>query len=1121
MQQEKYRERFQILSRMCLNNWHYIDRKILSFHKDINFFTGHSGSGKSTIIDALQVVLYANTDGRGFFNKAAAEDSDRSLIEYLRGMVNMEDNNESQYLRNQDFSTVIVLEFMRSDTKEKQCVGLVIDVETASNDYSKRYFFWHRGGLFENEYRMEQRVMSSEEIREYLARNYEKGAWFATSRNETFRRKLYDEYLGGLDMEKFPMLFKRAIPFKMNSRIEEFVKEYICMEQDIHIEDMQESVIQYGRMQRKIMDITREVDSLEQIHEAFLKVEEQKAEIRKCQYFADRFAIKVKRQRQKELEDKIALFEQELEKKCECLRQLEQQKQAYDHRKEEIIRLISETGYVQTQEQLKNVNELLERLERSKQDWDRTAKGLQVWADHEMAANSILWNVEKFVGYSINQQEMETLKTEIFYLRQEVQQEKEDVQALVKRYKKEIKEADQELLELHKGSKVYPKELLEARQYLYQKLSEQNGRAVSVSILADLLEIEEERWRNAVEGYLGRNKLLLLVEPKYAKQAIAIYQGMNQKKFFHVSVLDTEKVMEKKHPVQERSLAKSVKTGQEYVRNYLDFLLGNVIKCESLEEMRQYAVAVTEDCMVYQGYRLRHINPDYYTKYAYIGTESLKRRISMLKKKREESEKRLKPLWEEQEALNRLLERESMSGEVEQYLEWLSDIRRIQAQKEEKERLAERILELQQKDVQRLKKQKEELDLELHTQEVQILKLSNQMYEEEKRIERQKQENLLLSQELAEQECGFEPVPEFEKEFVDIVRHKNVSPEQLERQYLNQMESARGCQEERFQELAEIRSTYLRNYPNRGFGAFEENNQAYDKLLDELQCKDLERFQKLAMEQAKSALEHFKEDFIYKIRSAIEDAFRRKDELNKIIAKLDFGKDKYQFLFRKNSGEDGKYYDMFMDKDLEVNPSQLSNQMTNQMNLFAMEHENKYGNQMNELMNIFIPPADASAEELEEARRNMERYADYRTYLSFDMQQMVKGEHGEAIKLKLSRMLKKNSGGEGQNPLYVALLASFAQTYQITADNQALRMPGIRLVVLDEAFSKMDAEKVASCISLIRSLGFQVIISATNDKIQNYLENVDKTFVFANPNKRSISIQEFEKREFGELKLES
>lgn len=36
-------------------------------------------------------------------------------------------------------------------------------------------------------------------------------------------------------------------------------------------------------------------------------------------------------------------------------------------------------------------------------------------------------------------------------------------------------------------------------------------------------------------------------------------------------------------------------------------------------------------------------------------------------------------------------------------------------------------------------------------------------------------------------------------------------------------------------------------------------------------------------------------------------------------------------------------------------------------------------------------------------------------------------------------------------------------------------------------------------------------------RIQNYLENVDKTFVYANPNKRHISIQEFEKTEFAQL----
>ena len=139
---------FKALSKICLNNWHYIDRKILSFSEGVNFFTGHSGSGKSTVIDAIQIVLYANTDGRGFFNKAAADDSDRSLIEYLRGMVNIGENNESVYLRNKNFSSTIVLEFDQTDTKEKQCVGVVFDVETATNEIS-RLFFWHTGGLLE------------------------------------------------------------------------------------------------------------------------------------------------------------------------------------------------------------------------------------------------------------------------------------------------------------------------------------------------------------------------------------------------------------------------------------------------------------------------------------------------------------------------------------------------------------------------------------------------------------------------------------------------------------------------------------------------------------------------------------------------------------------------------------------------------------------------------------------------------------------------------------------------------------------------------------------------------------------------------------------------------------
>ncbi len=51
---------------------------------------------------------------------------------------------------------------------------------------------------------------------------------------------------------------------------------------------------------------------------------------------------------------------------------------------------------------------------------------------------------------------------------------------------------------------------------------------------------------------------------------------------------------------------------------------------------------------------------------------------------------------------------------------------------------------------------------------------------------------------------------------------------------------------------------------------------------------------------------------------AIKEALQRKDELNRIISHLDFGKDRYQFYIGKNKGSDGRFYDMFMDDALQI-----------------------------------------------------------------------------------------------------------------------------------------------------------------------------------------------------------
>jgi uncharacterized protein YPO0396 len=511
------------------------------------------------------------------------------------------------------------------------------------------------------------------------------------------------------------------------------------------------------------------------------------------------------------------------------------------------------------------------------------------------------------------------------------------------------------------------------------------------------------------------------------------------------------------------------------------------------------------------------MNPDSYTKYAYIGSDSMERRIKQLRKQDEKLLEQMTPTLKQQAHYEKLLSMERMDHSVEEYLEWLQDMEDLKEREKEKSRLTQRLMALKELDVDKLEEEKKQIGNELTRRREELSRLAKESGRREDEIQALSQSYLILSDQLAQDEKTFVENQQWEEAFYGLPEMgkeetlKKRQMETLRNGFLQKEEATCQKTEEAVAQLQSLRHTYLSHYPNRSFDFQAEENKEYDHLLQQMQCDDLEKYQSIAREMAKSAAEHFKDDFIFKIRSAMKEAMMRKDELNRIIHKLDFGKDKYQFIFTKNKGPDGKYFDMFMDDSLEVNPKYLSESMEDQANLFTMAHENQYGDLMNELISVFIPPEDATEKEMEEARRNMERYADYRTYLSFDMEQTIEGEDGEPIKIRLSKMLKKNSGGEGQNPLYVALLASFAQAYRIGMSPKVQRNPTIRLVVLDEAFSKMDGEKVASCIRLIRDLGFQVIISATNDKIQNYLENVDRTFVFANPNKKSISIEEFTK----------
>lgn len=1104
---------FQVLTKMCLNNWHYINEKLLSFNDQINFFTGHSGSGKSTVLDALQIILYADSNGRSFFNKAAKEDSDRTLIEYLRGMKVVQENNKISYLRNKNFSSTIVLEFQNSETSKCQCIGVVFDVDVTSNNVN-HMFFWHTGELLDNGYRNGDKAFSINELKEYMKDNFAKEDYFFSRTNEKFRNELYSNYFGGLHPKHFPALFKKAIPFKMDMKLEDFVKNYICTENDIHIEDMQDSVAQYIRLKRRLEDTRNEIEALTGIHDQFEVYRTYWNEIIQYQYNIDKIDIQTIVTRLDRIQIQQKKYTEDIKDLEKTVNSLEQELKDLQNQRDEVVSSIKNSGYEHLEAELSSLNQVLKLLNRDKAEYDKIANGLNAWLQNDLLDTSVLKDIENFKDYCASRNQIEKIKSAISNVRTGLEKDKGELSSKINEIKKDIDEITKQTAALKNGQKAYPSYLLEAQDYITGELEKYYERPIRVDILADVIEVKDETWLNAVEGYMGNNKLSLVVHPDYVKKAMEIYKKLNPKKYYKVAIIDTEKVLRDAKPMLEKSLAEEVDTNIDYTRAYVDFLMGAVIKCNTIDELRENKSGITPDCVLYQGYKLQHINPRNYTEHAYIGRSAIERRLKQLEQDLSELQAEKNPLDKQLSEIVKVLGYESFSKEVDYYDKQLQEIKEIRIKEEQKQEYIRKINELKEKNIDEWKAKKAQLE-QLITTKTKLKESANlDLRTKSREVEEFKNAIILLNQELIEKKKAFVFDNAREEAFSSFMsQHSSSKLENIKNILLTLKHDSEIKSGEEYDKLVRKRENYRNIYAYRGFSLTTKDNDEYDQLLETLRSEKLNEFMEKANEQAKLAIYHFKTDFVYKIRDAIKEVMQQKDDLNRVLAQLDFGKDKYKFIITKNQGEDGKFYDMFMDENLEINPHQLTGKIDNQLDLFSTKHEQDYKDLINELIELFMPPENSDSKAMEEARANMEKYADYRTYLSFDMEQIVDG----MPPMRLSKMLSKNSGGEGQNPLYVALLASFAQVYRINLKANIRRRPTPRLVVLDEAFSKMDAEKVGSCIGLIRKLGFQAIISSTNDKIQNYLDNVDKTFVFANPNKNRISIQEFERKDFDEL----
>ena len=1125
----------KLLKKLLLINWHYFSHQMIEFEQ-LNYMTGVNASGKSTIIDALQLVLFGDTAGR-YFNKSASGKSARTLDSYLCGELSDNADGGYRYLRSGRFTSYVVTEWYDDVKHRSLTFGGVFDVYSP-NDKTAR-FFKYIGQIPDDQFIVSRVPLDIPKLREFFKRGNVREARFFDS-GKAYRDEIYG-LLGGL-RDKFRDLLKKAVAFNPDNDIQKFITEFICeSDAGIDIAPMQENIRNYKNLERTADELGRKKAALESIEQCFQDCEKNRQSVTLYSYLIDRAQIQLSeesllelRKKEKAKADELLNLQENLRMESDNLNILRQQYEDFrlQLHNDETERRLNEIGkkIAELEQSISNAQTEWEKaqgqLERVRMHFDRAVNDLfdrvncfdtdepeataavhldsmlsmaeqlrQVFNETEDLPPECLTEMSQTALPSIIRS-LESFKQTAAVLLSKLQEDLEQTGEMLRALKKE-----QESLE--KGRFQFPQNALDLKQAVLSQIKAKFNKNAEVVLVAEASEIKNDRWRNAIEGYLNTQKYYIIVPPQYVRLAVKVFDRIKRDKaVYDTGIVDTEKIM-KKHPrAEQNSLAQEIETDNPNVRAYLDYLLGRVIKCDHAEYIRDYPISITDEGLLYKNYVVRALNPRLW-KHPAIGQNAIILRLDEIKREITANNRLIEIYSSLKIGATACKDTEGYSqSDAERLTNAARQVVRSAVHHQEIESLEQERATLDTGNVFFLRERVAEKEQEVKELERDCAELQEQLGGVRKELDII-QNSDIPSVELAILQSRTALNASYESVWIEDTGEPRYKLEIGKRGQAKQIleafprEKSRAANAvSRFRESLISQRTKFNHDYKMGNDINAEDNREFSEALRVINENTLPDYLTRIEDTKKKAMEEFQEDFLSKLSDKIRSVKRDIKELNYAISSVSFGEDTYNFKVEPNSNYE-RYYKMITD-DMLMSGYAL---MTNQFN-------EKYREEISELFAVMTGEGNSALNQSEYEKR-ISLFTDYRTYLTFDIE--VINKDGE--RQRLSRTIDKKSGGETQTPFYIAVLASFAQLYRMGRDKKANTA---RLIIFDEAFSKMDGERIEKSIQLLRKIGFQVILSTPTEKAGDIAPWVDRILLVLRSGKTS-QVTVFDKDRVGEL----